>query len=162
MQTVTAEPQDGDALEWERHCQASTASFLNSNGAPKRADAAVAGGSTALQRRKRAAFRQACGGPGAATSTSAPSRGLSERFDSTIGAGTVLMPFGGTYQRTPVQAMAAKIPVLHGETTTCSVMRLWLQSVYNAKKALITAPIWRWWNPSARLWRQAAMQTNVT
>ena len=32
-------------------------------------------------------------------------RGLSERFDSTIGAGTVLMPFGGKYQLTPIQAM---------------------------------------------------------
>ena len=49
-------------------------------------------------------------------------RGLSERFDSTIGANTVLMPFGGKYQMTPTQAMAAKIPVLKGETTTCSIM----------------------------------------
>ncbi len=49
-------------------------------------------------------------------------KGLSERFDSTIGAGTVLMPFGGKYQLTPAQAMAAKIPVLHGDTTTCSIM----------------------------------------
>ena len=48
-------------------------------------------------------------------------RGLAERFDSTIGAGTVLMPFGGRYQRTPAQAMAAKIPVLSGETDDCSV-----------------------------------------
>ena len=45
-----------------------------------------------------------------------------ERFDSTIGAGTVLMPFGGKWQLTPSQAMAAKIPVLGGETTTCSLM----------------------------------------
>ena len=49
-------------------------------------------------------------------------KGLSERFDSTIGAGSVLMPFGGKYQMTPTQAMAAKIPVLGAETTTCSVM----------------------------------------
>jgi phosphoribosylformylglycinamidine synthase len=49
-------------------------------------------------------------------------KGLVERFDSTIGAGTVLMPFGGVYQLTPSQAMAAKIPVLHGETDTCSIM----------------------------------------
>lgn len=49
-------------------------------------------------------------------------KGLVEKFDSTIGAGTVLMPFGGKRQLTPSQAMAAKIPVLHGETTTCSVM----------------------------------------
>ena len=49
-------------------------------------------------------------------------KGLVEKFDSTIGAGTVLMPFGGIYQLTPSQAMAAKIPVLHGETTTASIM----------------------------------------
>ena len=49
-------------------------------------------------------------------------RGLSERFDSTIGSNTVLMPFGGKYQMTPTQAMAAKIPMLEKETTTCSVM----------------------------------------
>lgn len=49
-------------------------------------------------------------------------KGLVERFDSTIGAGTVLMPYGGKYQNTPTQAMAAKLPVLNGETTTVSVM----------------------------------------
>ena len=48
-------------------------------------------------------------------------KGLSERFDSTIGAGTVLMPFGGAYQLTPQMAMVAKLPV-DGETTTCSGM----------------------------------------
>ena len=48
-------------------------------------------------------------------------KGLSERFDSTIGAATVLMPFGGRRQLTPAQAMAAKLPV-NGETTTCSGM----------------------------------------
>ena len=49
-------------------------------------------------------------------------RGLSERFDSTIGAGTVLMPFGGKYQLTPIQAMAHKVSVEHGHTDDCSVM----------------------------------------
>ena len=48
-------------------------------------------------------------------------KGLSERFDSTIGAATVLMPFGGIHQLTPAQAMVAKLPV-PGETTTCSGM----------------------------------------
>ena len=48
-------------------------------------------------------------------------KGLGERFDSTIGAATVLMPFGGRRQLTPAQAMAAKLPV-DGETTTCSGM----------------------------------------
>ncbi|HJJ55802.1 MAG TPA: AIR synthase-related protein, partial [Methanocorpusculum sp.] len=49
-------------------------------------------------------------------------RGLSEQFDSTIGSGTVLMPFGGKYQLTPIQAMVTKIPVENGYTNTCSVM----------------------------------------
>lgn len=49
-------------------------------------------------------------------------KGLVERFDSTIGAGTVLMPFGGEHQLTPTQAMVAKIPVLEGQTDTSSVM----------------------------------------
>ena len=49
-------------------------------------------------------------------------RGLSERFDSTIGAGSVLMPFGGKYQRTPVQAMVNKISTPDGDTQTCSLM----------------------------------------
>lgn len=49
-------------------------------------------------------------------------KGLVERFDSTIGAGTVLMPFGGKYQATPTEGMVAKIPVLHGDTTTGTMM----------------------------------------
>ena len=49
-------------------------------------------------------------------------KGLSERFDSTIGAGTVMMPFGGAHQLTPSQTMVAKIPVLHGTTNTVTGM----------------------------------------
>ena len=49
-------------------------------------------------------------------------RGLSERFDSTIGAGSVLMPFGGRRQMTPIQAMVHKIPVEKGHTDDCSFM----------------------------------------
>ena len=49
-------------------------------------------------------------------------RGLSERFDSTIGAGTVLMPFGGKNQLTPIQAMVQKIPAETGHTDDCSLM----------------------------------------
>lgn len=49
-------------------------------------------------------------------------RGLSERFDSTIGAGTVLMPFGGKNQRTPIQAMCNKISLPNKDTKTCSIM----------------------------------------
>ena len=49
-------------------------------------------------------------------------RGLSERFDSTIGAGTVLMPFGGKKQLTPIQAMVQKISVETKTTENCSFM----------------------------------------
>ena len=49
-------------------------------------------------------------------------RGLSERFDSTIGAGTVLMPFGGIHQQTPIQAMVQKISVEQKHTDDCSLM----------------------------------------
>ena len=52
----------------------------------------------------------------------ASQKGLSDRFDSTIGANTVMMPYGGKTQLTPAQAMVAKIPVRFGETNTCSVM----------------------------------------
>ena len=49
-------------------------------------------------------------------------QGLSERFDSTVGAGTVLMPFGGAYQKTPTDGMVAKFPVRKGETDSASFM----------------------------------------
>lgn len=49
-------------------------------------------------------------------------RGLSERFDSTIGAGTVLMPFGGIKQRTPIQAMVNLVSSEKKHSSTCSVM----------------------------------------
>lgn len=49
-------------------------------------------------------------------------KGLVERFDSTIGASTILIPFGGKYQLSPSEGMAAKLPVLEGDTTTCTMM----------------------------------------
>ena len=52
----------------------------------------------------------------------ASQKGLSERFDSTVGAGTVLMPFGGKNQLSPQQGMVAKIPVKKGETDTATAM----------------------------------------
>ena len=61
-------------------------------------------------------------------------RGLSERFDSTIGSGTVLMPFGGKYQQTPVQAMVNKISVEKGDTEDCSLMA-WGYNPYIAEKS---------------------------
>lgn len=52
----------------------------------------------------------------------ASQKGLVERFDSTVGAGTVLMPFGGKTQMTPTEGMVAKIPVQNGITNTCTLM----------------------------------------
>lgn len=49
-------------------------------------------------------------------------RGLGERFDSTIGSGTVLLPYGGKYQATPALGMAAKLPVMNGNTNTSTTM----------------------------------------
>ena len=61
-------------------------------------------------------------------------RGLSERFDSTIGANTVLMPFGGKNQQTPIQAMVHKIAVEGAHTDTCSLMS-WGFNPYIAEKS---------------------------
>ena len=49
-------------------------------------------------------------------------KGLVEMFDSSIGAATVTMPYGGRYQLTATQAMTARLPVLHGTTDTVSMM----------------------------------------
>ena len=61
-------------------------------------------------------------------------RGLSERFDSTIGAGTVLMPFGGVHQLTPIQAMVHKVSVEKKHTDTCSYMA-WGYNPFIAEKS---------------------------
>ena len=55
----------------------------------------------------------------------ASQRGLVERFDATIGAGSVLMPFGGKRQLTPAQAMAATLPMLPGQTTDQASVFAW-------------------------------------
>ncbi|MBQ9416034.1 MAG: phosphoribosylformylglycinamidine synthase [Clostridia bacterium] len=94
--------------------------FLNSNGAEKHVDALVEKAKpyhVEVPGDVEEAFR-AC-----VTDLNVCSkRGLSERFDSTIGAGTVLMPFGGKYQQTPIQAMVHKISLEHGDTDTVSYM----------------------------------------
>ena len=106
--------------------------FLNSNGAEKHIEIAPAkpesyskahAGSFTQAYRDLAQDLNACS-----------KRGLSERFDSTIGAGTVLMPFGGKYQATPIQAMANKISVEKKHTNTCSVMS-WGYNPYIAEKS---------------------------
>ncbi|MBR2327869.1 MAG: phosphoribosylformylglycinamidine synthase [Clostridia bacterium] len=66
-------------------------------------------------------------------------KGLSERFDSTIGAGSVLMPFGGKYQLTPTQLMAAHIPVLGKSTDTASVMAYGFDPYLSSKNPYLGA-----------------------
>ncbi|MCD8007157.1 MAG: phosphoribosylformylglycinamidine synthase [Oscillospiraceae bacterium] len=94
--------------------------FLNSNGAEKHIDAAPA---------KLEDYRKTVTGDFRENYLEltgdlniCSKRGLSERFDSTIGAGTVLMPFGGKNQLTPIQAMVQKVSVEKGHTDTCSLM----------------------------------------
>ena len=107
-------------------------SFLNSNGAEKhirvhvpapRAYAQAIDGSFTEALRRVAKDLNTCS-----------RRGLSERFDSTIGAGTVLMPFGGRLQHTPIQAMVHKISLEHGHTDDCSLMS-WGYNPYLTEKS---------------------------
>ena len=94
--------------------------FLNSNGADKHIDIKT----------KKAIYKEKVVNGDFADNLKATAgdlnvcskRGLSERFDSTIGAGTVLMPFGGKNQRTPIQAMVQKISVEKSHTDDCSLM----------------------------------------
>ena len=94
--------------------------FLNSNGAEKHISVQAA---HARPYGKPAVSAFADGMKALASDLNVCSkRGLSERFDSTIGAGTVLMPFGGKNQQTPAQAMAHLISVEQGHTDDCSLM----------------------------------------
>ena len=94
--------------------------FLNSNGAEKHVEAHV---EKAQDYAKAIPAGFAQGYQALAGDLNVCSkRGLSERFDSTIGAGTVLMPFGGVHQQTPIQAMVQKISVEQKHTDDCSLM----------------------------------------
>ena len=97
--------------------------FLNSNGAPKHTVITPAASRPVSVLPKREA-KDFCSllKDTASDLAVCSRRGLSERFDSTIGAGTVLMPFGGKHQLTPVQAMVQKISLEKGHTDDCSVM----------------------------------------
>jgi phosphoribosylformylglycinamidine synthase len=63
----------------------------------------------------------------------ASQKGLVDRFDSTIGAGTVLMPYGGKYQLTPSLGMAAKLPITKGYTDTSTLMSFGFDPYLSAK-----------------------------
>ncbi len=116
---VQAEPRL--VMEWNgRIIVDLSRAFLDTNGAEKHTDADAAppqawqksvSGDFADLLRKTAADLNCCS-----------RRGLSERFDSTIGAGTVLMPFGGENQLTPIQAMVQKISMEKKHTDDCSFM----------------------------------------
>ena len=93
--------------------------FLDTNGAAKHA--AVSAGAPAGETPKAPATLREMAG----SLESASRRGLTERFDASIGAGSLLMPYGGKYQRTPAQAMAALLPVLPGQHTDQGSVMAW-------------------------------------
>lgn len=96
--------------------------FLNSNGTPKYTKVEVPSPSDTTKSHPapediRRAFKELV-----SDINHCSQKGLIDRFDSTAGAGTVLMPLGGLYQETPAQAMVSKLPVLAGDTSTCSAL----------------------------------------
>ena len=117
---VTKEPRM--VMEWNGAVIADLSrEFLNTNGAVKHAAVRVAEKERAeLARPRFSSLRDM-----AASLKCASRRGLAERFDSTVGAGSVLMPFGGKTQRTPAQAMAAVFPVLPGQATDQASVMAW-------------------------------------
>ena len=95
--------------------------FLDTNGASKHASVAVAEKDlSALSNALYGSLREM-----AADLKTASRRGLVERFDGSIGTGSVLMPFGGKTQRTPAQAMAAVLPTLPGQVTDQGSVMAW-------------------------------------
>ncbi len=95
--------------------------FLNTNGAAKRAAVSV----SKVDRSPISAPLFSSLKEMAGSLRSASRRGLTERFDGSIGAGSILMPFGGKTQRTPAQAMAALFPVEPGQTTDQASVMAW-------------------------------------
>ena len=95
--------------------------FLNTNGAVKHASVRVEKKNRdTLGAEQFASLREM-----ASSLKCASRRGLTERFDGSIGAGSVLMPFGGATQRTPAQAMAALLPILPGQETDQASVMAW-------------------------------------
>ena len=110
-------------MSWKGHEIANLSrDFLNTNGAVKHAGVEVPGGNRpfGLVNDDPIDLRALAG-----QLKFASQRGLVERFDATIGAGSLLMPFGGKNQATPAQAMAAKLPVLPGEDTDAASVMAW-------------------------------------
>ena len=110
-------------MSWKGHEIANLSrDFLNTNGAVKHAGVEVPDGNRpfGLVNDDPIDLRALAG-----QLKFASQRGLVERFDATIGAGSLLMPFGGKNQATPAQAMAAKLPVLPGEDTDAASVMAW-------------------------------------
>ena len=106
--------------------------FLDTNGADKHIDVSVA---APAEYKKQVSGGFAENYKALASDLNCCSkRGLSERFDSTIGAGTVLMPFGGKNQLTPIQAMVQKVSVEKKHTDDCSIMS-WGYNPYITEKS---------------------------
>ncbi|HJB57976.1 MAG TPA: phosphoribosylformylglycinamidine synthase [Candidatus Flavonifractor intestinipullorum] len=116
--TVTESPRMVMTWKGQKIADLSRA-FLNTNGAVKHAAVAVERGG-ATHAASACTLREM-----AASLKSASRRGLTERFDGSIGAGSVLMPFGGKTQRTPAQAMAALFPVEPGQETDQASIMAW-------------------------------------
>ena len=131
LATVTESPRM--VMHWKGQVVADLSrAFLNTNGAEKHTEAHV---------EKPQSFAKAIPADFAAGMQDLAGdlkvcsrRGLSERFDSTIGAGTVLMPFGGKHQLTPIQAMVQKISVEQKHTDDCSLMA-WGFNPYLSEKS---------------------------
>ncbi len=117
---VTEEPRM--VMTWKgKEIASLSRAFLDTNGASKHASIAVAQKDlSALSKALYSSLREM-----AADLKTASRRGLVERFDGSIGTGSVLMPFGGKYQRTPAQAMAATLPVLPGQYTDQASLFSW-------------------------------------
>ena len=98
--------------------------FLNTNGAEKRATAEVeeAGDVNKFFKGEKASDIKEKWLETVGSLNVCSQKGLVERFDSSIGANTVFMPYGGINMMSPMQSMVAKLPVLNGETTTGTVM----------------------------------------
>ena len=129
--TVTAEPRLRMSWNGKRIVDVARA-FLDTNGAQKHITA-VSAAPQDFKKSVPADFK--AGYEALAQDLNVCSRrGLAERFDSTIGAGTVLMPFGGKYQLTPIQAMVNKISMLDKYTNACSLMA-WGYNPFIAEKS---------------------------
>ncbi|MFW5886034.1 MAG: phosphoribosylformylglycinamidine synthase, partial [Halanaerobium sp.] len=131
--TVVAEVKDHRRLimEWNSEQIVNLSrDFLDTNGATQKTRVKVTEPAAEDNYFKKAALKRLKQGAGLkekwlenlADINVASQKGLVEKFDSTIGAGSVTLPFGGKYQLTPTQTMTAKIPLVKGETNTGSMM----------------------------------------